>query len=270
MRVHISQRITAIGLALALVGAVSVWRVQAAATSAPAISITVSNAVPAFTPRVIVAQANQPIAITNESDHSLLLSTTPHAPSSVQLTVQPGATNHFTLTTPGLYHFYDGAIAHVIDYAADNDVVRALQNASNQNLPSQGWVFVPGLSGVPLNQHIEVPNGNDLLDPLVAVAQVGGSVSIHNGDTDPHNLVTDPADPTGIAFELLGTDGEPAIHGATRRIIFTEPGLYHIYCTIHAMLMGQAGGWQVVMPRDVKATGFLDHNPMEAWFLAVR
>jgi len=266
----VPRGVAAVIVLLVLAGGLGAWRVSALATSAATVSITVSPTVPAFTPRLVLAQPGQPIEFTNQTNQTVELSGTPHAPRAVHYSVPSGGTVRFSLTTPGLYHFYDAATARVIAYIGDNDVVNSRPGALNANLPSQGWIFVPGPAGVPLNAFIHVPKGNDLLAVPAAVVQVGGSVSFHNQDTDAHNLVTDPADPSGVAFELLGTDGEPSIHGAIRRISFTAPGLYHIYCSIHTMVMGQVGNWQVVMPRDSSASGFVDRNPMEAWVLVVQ
>lgn len=266
---YLSGRRAAALAPLATVALLSLWWAHNAATAdqmAPE-AVAVTASVPAFTPRVALATTGQEIDFTNGTGQDLRLTTTPHNPAHFSLVVPAGGNAHLTLTRPGLYHFYDAATARVIDRAAGNDVVRALPGAPNSDLPLQGWIILPGAGGVPLHDYIDVPNGNDLLDPLVAAVRVGGSITIHNHDTDPHNIVTDPADPTGIAFELLGTDGEPAIHGAERRITFTEPGLYHVYCSIHTMIMGRVGQWQVVMPRDSHATGYADHNPMESWFL---
>ncbi len=228
-------------------------------------AVTVAD--PVISPRVILAQPGQTIVFANSTGQDLLIQTTPHTPLPAHLTVPAGGTARLALTTPGLYHLYDAATAQVIDYAAATDVVQTRPGAPIAMLPDQGWIVVPGPRGIPMSQYIDVPAGNDLLAPRVGTVRVGGSIIIHNHDSDPHNLVTDPADPTGAAFELLGTDGELALHGAERRITFSQPGLYHVYCSIHARLMQTVGGWQMVMPRDSHATGYHDGNPMEAWFL---
>lgn len=247
---------------------ITTWAHVQATTTAPT-TVTVSAATPVFTPRVALAQPGQAVVFTNSSDQDLHVRTTPHNPASFQIDVPAGGSARLTLTRPGLYHFYDAATAHVIDYQADNDVVHTLPGAPDAVLPDQGWLFVPGPGGVPADQRIMVPSSHDLMAPRVAVVRVGGSVLFHNHDTDAHNLVTDPADPAGAAFELLGTDGEPALGGAERRITFTVPGLYHVYCSIHARIVGRVGGWQVVVPRDTDATGFADGDPMESWVLVL-
>ena len=253
---------------VAVVASGSLWWSRASAGTT-AVSVAVTTAVPVFTPRVVLARQGQSIVFHNSTGQPLQVTSAPHNPAAFSLTVAAGGSAHLTLRTPGLYHFYDAATAHVTDFAAASDVIRALPGAPNPDLPNQGWIVVPGPGGVPLEDHLMVPSQNDLFAPMVGVVRVGGSVIFHNHDTDPHNLVTDPADPTGVAFELLGTDGEPSIGGAERRITFTEPGLYHFYCTIHSRIVGRVGGWQVVVPRDSHATGYPDHNPMQSWVLVV-
>lgn len=244
------------------------WARMAAPPPAP-VSLSVTPDVPIFTPRVALAPRGHAIVFHNSTAQDLHLQSTPHDPASFALTVPAGGSARLTLTAPGLYHFYDAVTAHIVDYQAGNDVVDALPGAPNPNLPMQGWLIVPGPGGVPADDRINVPSLHDLLRTKAIVARVGGSIVIHNGDTDAHNIVTDPADPTGAAFELLGTDGEPSIGGAERRITFTKPGLYHIYCSIHSMVMGRVGQWQVVMPRDSNASGYADRDPMEAWILVL-
>lgn len=257
----------ALGIAAVVGGGAFAWT-QAQASAAP-IAISVTSDVPVFTPRVALASIGRTIVFRNSTDREMQVQSAPHDPASFNLTVPAGGSAHLTLTTPGLYHFYDAATAHIVDYQADNDVIDALPGAPNMNLPNQGWVIVPGPGGVPNDNAIHVPSLHDLFQHMAVVVHVGGSVVIHNFDTDAHNIVTDPADPTGAAFELLGTNGEPTIHGAERRITFTRPGLYHIYCSIHSKTMGTVGGWQVVMPRDSNASGYSDRDPMEAWILVL-
>jgi plastocyanin len=209
----------------------------------------------------------QKVIFTKTSLQDMHVQTTPHNPASFSLDVPSGESASLSLNTPGLYHYFDAASSHVIDYQGNTDVVHTLAGAPNADLPNQGWIVVPGRGGIPFDQSIHVPSQHDLLTPRAAVVRVGGSVLMHNHDTDAHNLVTDPADPSGAAFELLGTDGEPAIGGAERQITFTKTGLYHLYCSIHARIVGQVGRWQVVVPRDDSATGFPDGDPMESWIL---
>jgi plastocyanin len=257
----------AIAVALLVGVLVTASLVRAATAPESAVTVDVSAGVAELAPRVILAQPHQPVVFTNETTHDLQLTTTPHHPAAFQLTVPSGGSARLTLTTPGLYHYYDAATAHVIDYAAETDVVHARSGAPHPSLPDDGWIVVPGPGGLPYDTFIHVPAANDLMAPHVTAIRVGGSVVIHNHDSDAHNLVTDPADPTGAAFELLGTDGEPALNGAERRITFTKPGLYHVYCSIHARIVGKVGPWQVVTPRDSAATGYPEGNPMEAWIL---
>lgn len=268
MHHYLSRRSAAAGLALVVAGALlsAAWA-HAAAAPERAVTVAVSADNPIVGPRVVLAQHGQQIVFTNHASQDLRLVSTPHDPAQFALTVPSNGTARLTLTKPGTYHYYDANTAHVIDYQAAGDVVHTLPSAPNPDLPDQGWIIVPGRAGVPYDVYINVPAAHDLMAPDAIAVRVGGSVTIHNYDSDAHNLVTDPADPTGAAFELLGTDGEPSIHGAERRITFTKAGLYHVYCSIHAKMVGREGKWQVVIPRDNTATGYADMEPMEAWIL---
>ena len=126
---------------------------------------------------------------------------------------------------------------------------------------------VTGGSGSNATGSVNAGAGGDGLGG--GVANVGGTLTIHNHDSDAHNIVSDPADPTGAAFELFGTDDEPTALGAARSITFSAPGLYHLYCSMHTKVAGHAGAWQVVTPSDAQASGYADHNPMDAWVLVV-
>ncbi|HVA88984.1 MAG TPA: hypothetical protein VNL71_04000 [Chloroflexota bacterium] len=249
--------------------AISLVWLHPGVTQAAPVTVQVSSAVPAFTPRVTLAEPGQSIQFSNSLAQPLQITSASHDPAQFSLTVPSNGAATLTLTTPGLYHYFDGSTAHVVDFQADNDVVDSLPGAPSQDLPLQGWIYVPGNAGVPYDSAIHVPALHDLMSPHAAVVHVGGSVLLHNGDTDAHNMVTDPNDPTGAAFELLGTDGEPAIGGAVRQVTFTATGLYHIYCSIHTRVVGQVGGWNVVVPRDNVASGYADRDPMEAWILVV-
>jgi len=242
------------------------WARVAAAPTAPP-TLTVTARVPVLTPRVILNAASQPVVIRNDTAHALEIATTPHAPAQYHLRVPPHTSAPLMLTAPGLYHVYDAATASVVAYQGGNDVVRTRRGAPHPDLPDQGWIVAAAGGGAPIDAHLAVPAGADLFAPLAVAVQVGGTLTIHNHDRDAHNIVTDPADPSGAAFELFGTDDEPAIHGAERGITFSVPGLYHFYCSMHARVVGQVGGWQVVVPRDTNASGFTRHNPMESWVL---
>ncbi len=257
------------GAAIALATVAWFGVTHAATLTQPAVGVTISADVPAFTPRVVLAQVGQIVQFSNTTARDVDLVGTPHNPAPFHLTLPSGGTVSLTLSRPGLYHYYDAAEAHVVDFQAGSDVVRARPDAPDPNLTAQGWIIVPGPGGVPADARIDVPALHDLFDPQATAVRVGGSVVIHNHDTDAHNIVTDPADPAGAAFELLGTDGEPTIGGAERRVTFTRPGLYHFYCSIHTRVAGMSAPMQMVVPRDSNASGYADGEPMETWVLVL-
>lgn len=254
---------------LGVTGFVSLYRSQMTAAPRTGPVLVVSTDAPILTPRLALAQPQQFITVRNETGHALDLRTTPHAPAVVHLHVPVRSIAHVVLTVPGLYHLYDAATATVTGYVVGSDVVQARPHAPHPDLPNQGWIVVPTAQGVPLDAHVDVPAGTDLLSPRAMVMQVDGALIIHNYDRDAHNIVTDAADPMGVAFELFGVDDEPATQGAERRITLSAPGLYHLFCSMHTRMVGHAGPWHVVMPGDAQASGYQDHNPMDAWVLVV-
>ena len=114
---------------------------------------------------------------------------------------------------------------------------------------------------------LTVPAGQDLISPKALVTVVGDTVVLTNHDADAHNFVIDPASPAGAAFVIDGTTNEPP-RGWRRSLVIHQAGLYHVYCTMHTQVMGTSDGWHMVMPR-LKASGYKDHNAMEAWIIAL-
>jgi plastocyanin len=103
--------------------------------------------------------------------------------------------------------------------------------------------------------------------PKAMVAVVGSTITVANHDADAHNLVMDPASPSGAAFVINGTNAEPP-HGWQHVLVLRQPGLYHMYCTIHTHVVGTLAGWRMVAPRP-NASGYADHDPMELWVIAL-
>lgn len=193
----------------------------------------------------------------------------PRRRTRLRVFVAPHTKGTFTLSTPGLYHLYNKRTAYVNAYQEGEDVVRTRPSAFYANAADavQAWIVVPGVGGVPIDAHMNVPNGADLFSPPVVAIKVDGSVFMHNYDDAVHNIITDVNTPLGAAFELYGRVQEPATHGAERRLTLTQPGLYHIYCSMHAITMGQAGQWSAVGVRDSYASGYKAHNAMEGWII---
>jgi hypothetical protein len=56
--------------------------------------------------------------------------------------------------------------------------------------------------------------------------------------------------------------------------VVQQPGIYHVYCTFHARVVGKRDGWRVLVPlRDPTAyetsADYRDHNTMEAWIVVL-
>jgi plastocyanin len=189
--------------------------------------------------------------------------TTRLSPASFSLALRPGQARSVNLTRVGLYHYFDAAVDRATRIDDGNQIVVSPRKAPVR----QGWIAVipraPGLHG-----SFVVPNGEDLFTPKMIVTIVGSAIVITNHDTDAHNFVVDPHSPTGGAFIIYGQDAEPP-SGWQRLFVAQQPGLYHLYCTLHTKPIGKVGGWTLVAPRSPKASGFKDHNPMEAWVVVL-
>ncbi len=270
-------RLTLYGLTvLALLGASGLiasrnWQGSVATERAPTLVVAESQAKPIVMQPVVLAYHGQQVVLDNQTGRTIVFATTPHAPTRLRLLVAAHTRLRFTFSAPGIYHLYDKRSAYVNAYQAGSDVVRTRPSAkyAASDNPLQAWIVAPGQSGLPLDAHINIPNGSDLFSPPVVAVAVDGTVILHNYDGDAHNIITDVNDPIDAAFELYGTTQEPSTHGAERRLIVTQPGLYHIYCSLHAMVMEHAGKWSVVVPHGSSASGFRAHNAMQAWVLVV-
>jgi len=247
------------------------WQGRAAVGARPTSTIVVATAggKTIVAQPVILSHPGQQVVLDNETTHALAFATTPHGPATLRVHVGPHARVSFSLPSPGLYHLYDTRTAYVDAYQAGSDVVRSRSNEAytSGNAPLQAWIVAPGRTGVPLDARMDVPRGYDLFFPPVVAIEVDGSVMLSNHADDAHNVITDANDPTGAAFELFGTKQDPTGQGEERRLTITQPGLYHIYCSLHAMPMGQAGRWSVVGVRNGDASGYKARNAMEAWIL---
>jgi hypothetical protein len=87
------------------------------------------------------------------------------------------------------------------------------------------------------------------------------TIVVANHDTDAHNFVIDPSSPSGGAFIITGTDGEPP-SGWQRSLVVQQPGLYHVYCSLHTDVVGQgdqsragAARARAAHPRPPRALG---------------
>jgi len=230
----------------------------------PAQSIVVSGAAPSFSPPAAIVRPGARVTFVNKLDTPLMLKTAARSPAAFLARVAGHGRATVLLRRPGLYHYYDAATARSTHVVASYDVVVSL--AGGSVTPRQGWIIVLGrLPG--LRQDVIVPEKKDLFTPKALVATVGSSIVVSNHDSDAHNFVVDPASPAGAAFIINGTQDEPP-RGWHRTLVVQRPGLYHFYCALHTRQVGTANGWRVVVPRRI-ASGYRDHNPMEAWVVVL-
>lgn len=262
--------LTAIALLLVIMGsldkslgsALGVSTVQATAIANSA-TISVAPATGAFSPPVVAVVTQSTVTFSNQRDTPLLVQSAALDPVQFGLRISPHSQATLRLARQGLYHYYDAASARALPAVAGNDVIVARSGAAP---PLQGWIAV--LASVPsLREQLTVPLDHDLFAPRVLVAVVGSAITVANNDTDAHNFVVDPASPVGAAFVIEGSDAEPP-HGWQRVLVVQQPGLYHIYCTLHTRVVGTVGGWNVVVPTH-DASGYSDHDPMESWIVAL-
>jgi plastocyanin len=227
------------------------------------VTVVVSPRTATFSPRATVVTLGGGVTFTNRLAAPLLVRSAAHDPA--QFAVRIAARGHATvrLVRPGLYHYYDALTARSAHAVAGNDVI---VNTAGAAPPRQGWIAV--LAAVPgLHQQLVVPTAHDLFAPKVLVAVVGSTITVSNHDSDAHNFVVDPVSPAGGAFIINGTDAEPP-YGWRRSLVVRQPGLYHVYCTMHTRVVGTQDGWHVVVPRP-NASGYKDHDPMEAWIVVL-
>jgi plastocyanin len=226
-------------------------------------SIIVSPATTGFAPRVAAVLSGSTITFVNELAVPLSIRSTVSSPTSFTVSVAPHGRTTFSLRTIGLYQYYDTRSARPGQVVAGSTVLRGMPTGS---VPRQGWIAV--LGSVPgLHSMLLVPKDHDLFAPKALVTVVGSTIVVANHDADAHNFVIDPASPVGAAFIVTGTDGEPPT-GWQRALVVQQPGLYHVYCTLHTEVMAIEGGWHMVMPRP-KASGYADGDAMEAWIVVL-
>jgi plastocyanin len=228
-----------------------------------AVAIMLSPRILSFSPQVTVVVTGGQVRFVNELDTPIVVRMTPQSPEQLSLPLAAHGQATIRMLKPGLYHFYDALTAHARAVVAGDTV---LAGNARDTVPRQGWLAVlgsiPGLQG-----QLVVPRDHDLFTPKVLVAVVGSTILVSNHDADAHNFVIDPASPAGAAFVVMGTTDEPP-HGWQRSLVVQQPGLYHVYCTLHTRVIGQRDGWRVVVPRPM-ASGYADHDPMEAWIIVL-
>jgi len=250
----------------------------AALPRALTIAIGAGAATPAFGPPAAAVAAGSQVTFVNRLATPIMIRSTTSAPARFTAAVAAHAQVTVTLRHPGLYHYYDATTARPSPppdnanteypappgYDAPSDVIIS----KGAGLPRQGWIAV--LDHVPgLRQQLTIPAGHSVFAPRVLVAVAGGDITVANHDTLAHNFVVDSTSPTGAAFMIDGSRDVPT-HGFQRALVLQQPGLYHVYCTLHTHVVGTMGAWHGVMANMQDGSwGGDDHDPMEAWIVVL-
>ena len=86
----------------------------------------------------------------------------------------------------------------------------------------------------------------DYFQPFALMINAGDTVNFLNSDTDVHTVVTTDDAPAKLELSLAG--------GTQGSYLFTKPGLYHYYCTVHAAMDPNSGMVKSVAGTDVYPT----------------
>ncbi len=263
----------------------AVWRLLGIGNVPPAsmpraVTIALPAHAPAFGPPAAAVMSGGQVTFVNGLAVPILVRSTTSAPAPFAMVIRAHARATVTLRRPGLYHYYDASTARPstppapasLEYPAPtgyNKPSDVIVPKAGSGLPRQGWIAVldrtPGLL-----QQLTIPAAHAVFTPKLLVAVAGSTISVVNHDEYAHNFVVDSASPTGAAFMIDGTHDTPT-HGARRALVLQQPGLYHVYCTLHTQMAGMTGGWHDVTVRpasDGWGTGD-DHDPMEAWIIVL-
>jgi plastocyanin len=212
-------------------------------SSPPPAIVNIPRGQETFEPFILTVKTGTTVTWQNQDTAAHTIMTTPDQNNFLNLQallLHVGAGQHvqFTFTVPGLYHYYDNTMAQ---WDTANDRVSAKKGAPHFPLAMDGIIWVQGpLSNLPSGSSNRIPNGHDdFANEFLAINQ-GGTVLIHNFDTDTHLVAGVPGwsgaiNPTSIGInEVAGTDNVPG--GDTVTLTFTTPGLYYYYCPNHAQV----------------------------------
>ncbi len=231
-------------------------------------------------PPVTALSAGGRVTFVNATGAALRIKSTTLAPRAFSLLLEAHGHATVTLERSGLYHYYDATSALPASSRSTeaNEYYRALSYTSPDDLivplrrhrfAREGWIAV--LSAVPgLEEDLLIPNGHPVFTPRVIIAVAGSAINVVSRDTRPHNFVVDSASPMGSAFMIDSVSSAAAAREVRRVLVLQQPGLYHVYCTLHAQVVGVVGGWHRVRVRPLAMSWSDDPNqPMDAWILVL-
>jgi plastocyanin len=210
---------------------------------APLTTVTILKGQEVFAPFILPAQLNTTVTWKNNDTVGHTILSTPDQSSflnvnAITLNVAAGQSVKFTFTRPGLYHYYDNTMA---TWNKLTSRVAANKGVPNFPIAMDGVIWVQGsINFLPSAATNHIPAGHDGFATEFTAINRGGTLSIHNFDTDPHFLaevpdLAAPINPAELGINRIGgTDDVPG--GETITLFFTMPGLYYYYCPNHAVV----------------------------------
>lgn len=210
---------------------------------APLTTVTIPKGQEIFAPFILPVQLNTTVTWKNNDTANHTILSTPDQSSflnvnAITLSVAAGQSAKFTFSRPGLYHYYDNTMA---TWNKATSRVAANKGVPNFPLAMDGVIWVQGsINFLPSAATNHIPAGHDDFSTEFTAINSGGTLSIHNFDTDPHFLaevpdLAAPLNPAELGINRIGgTDDVPG--GETITLFFTTPGLYYYYCPNHAVI----------------------------------
>ena len=210
---------------------------------APLTTVTLPKGQEIFTPFILPVHLNTTVTWKNNDTVNHTILSTPDQSSflnvnAITLSVAAGQSVKFTFTRPGLYHYYDNTMA---TWNKTTSRVAANKGVPNFPLAMDGVIWVQGsINFLPSAATNHIPASHDDFATEFTAINSGGTLSIHNFDTDPHFVaevpdLAAPLNPAELGINRIGgTDDVPG--GETITLFFTTPGLYYYYCPNHAVI----------------------------------
>ncbi len=204
------------------------------------VSVTIPRAQDLFEPFILTIEPHTLVTWRNDDTVAHKFTTTPDHntflnPQSFSLTVAAGKSFQLPFTQPGLYHYYDTAVA---TWNTTFSRVAARKGTPRFPLAMDAVIWVRGpISGLPTATLNHIPQGHDEFASEFIAISSPGAASWHNFDEDPHFFGIVPNWPTPInpvtvgLYRMAGTQNVPG--GQTVTILFNTPGLYYYYCRNH-------------------------------------
>ncbi len=209
--------------------------------AAPLTTVTIPQGQDLFEPFILPVEPNTAVTWQNDDTVAHTFTTTPDQSNFLNLaafSLQVAAGQHvtFTFKQPGLYHYYETTVA---TWNTADARVAPKQGVPHFPMAMDGIIWVQGsISNLPSGATNHIPTQHDDFETEFVAVNQGGTLSMHNLDTDPHVLAlvsgwSGPINPAEIGINRIGGTGDVP-GGETITIPFNLPGLYYYYCVTHA------------------------------------